>query len=131
MAEKWGRWYNDEVKILKEHYPKTHRDELLKLLPGRSWRAVGHAAEKYKVHRGHGIPKTEKEKAALHTKMSTARGKRAEEPFAGKHHTAETKLAISVTNLYVRGHGITDIAHRKGISKMEVKEILGEREKKK
>ena len=124
MVEAWERWGINELAILKEHYSKTHRDELLKLLPGRTWRAVGHAAEKQKLSRGHGIPKTEKEKAALHTKMRIARGKRAEEPFAGKHHTAETKLAISVTNLFVRGHGITDIAHRKGISKMEVKGIL-------
>ena len=124
MTEKWERWNKEELHILKKYYPNMPRDNLMQLLPGRSWRAVGHAAEKHKLHRGHDIPKTEEEKVALHTKMSIARGKRAEEPFAGKHHTAETKLAISVTNLFVRGHGITDIAHRKGITKAEVERII-------
>lgn len=124
MADKWQRWYNNEVEILKENYPKAHKEELMKLLPGRTWRTIGNTAEKYGIHRNRNITKTEEEIAALHTKMSVARGKRTEQPFAGKHHTAETKLAISVANLHARGHSIADIAKRNRIAEKVVEKIL-------
>jgi len=125
MSEKWERWYKKEYAILKMHYSTMPRKELMQLLPGRTWRAIGHIAnEKLRLNRSHDIPKSEEEKAALHTKMSIGRGKRIVQPFAGKHHTAETRVAISVSGLYIRGHSIKDIANRKDISEKEVVKII-------
>ena len=132
MTEKWERWALAELTILKKHYPDMPRDDLMELLPGRTWRAIGHIAEKQKVHRnGYVIPKSAKQAAALHAKLSTARGNRTEQPFAGKHHTADAKLAISASNLHARGHSIADIAVRNRIAEGEVEKILANRSNKK
>ncbi|MGB7532984.1 MAG: hypothetical protein WA977_08450 [Halobacteriota archaeon] len=101
-------------------------------LPGRTWRAIYHIAEKQKVHRNwRDIPLSEEEIVALHAKLSTARGNRTGQPFAGNHHTADAKLAISVSNLHARGHSIADIAKRNGIAEKEVEKIIKERGAKK
>jgi len=33
-------WTREDVKILKDNYYKTSKEELMKLLPGRSWSAI-------------------------------------------------------------------------------------------
>jgi intein/homing endonuclease len=38
------RWSNGEIKILAENYVKMSRNELLTLLPGRSWKAIRNKA---------------------------------------------------------------------------------------
>jgi hypothetical protein len=38
------RWSNEEIKILAENYAKMSRNELLTLLPGRSWKAISNKA---------------------------------------------------------------------------------------
>jgi len=125
MTEKWERWTITEIAILKQHYSNMPRDDLMQRLPGRTWRAIYHIAEKQKVHRNwRDIPLSEEEIVALHARMSTARGNRIGQPFAGNHHTADAKLAISVSNLHARGHCIAYIAVRNGIAKKEVKKIL-------
>lgn len=121
MTEKWERWNKEEMAILKKHYPDMPRDDLMQLLPGRTWRSIGHQAEKQEIRRnGYIIPKSAKQAAALHAKLSTARSNRTEQPFAGKHHTADAKLAISASNLHARGHSIADIAVRNRIAEKEV-----------
>ena len=43
MDFKQGRqigWRPEDVKILKENYYKTSKEELMKMLPGRSWSAI-------------------------------------------------------------------------------------------
>lgn len=128
MAEKWERWTTPEVVILKKHYPNTPRDELLRDLPGRTWNSIGHAAEKHKIRRNwRDIPLNEDEAAAILSQMTLARASRTAPPFAGNRHTAEAKLAISVSNLHARGHCIAAIADRNGIAEKEVKRILKER----
>ena len=125
MTERWERWNKEEMAILKKCYPDMPRDDLMQLLPGRTWRSIGHIAEKQKVHRnGYIIPKSAKQAAALHAKLSTARGNRTDEPFAGKHHSVTARLHISVSNLHTRGHSIADIAVRNRIAEAEVKKIL-------
>jgi len=129
MTEKWERWTITEIAILKQHYSNMPRDDLMQRLPGRTWRAIYHIAEKQKVHRNwRDIPLSEEEIVALHARMSTARGNRIGQPFAGNHHTADAKLAISVSNLHARGHSIADIAKRNGIAEKEVKKLIEERE---
>ena len=131
MSEKWERWALAELAILKKHYPDMPRDDLMQLLPGRTWRSIGHQAEKQEVHRnGYVIPKSAKQAAALHAKLSTARCNRTDEPFAGNHHSADAKLRISVSNLHTRGHSIADIAVRNRIAEKEVVKIIGERKEK-
>ena len=131
MAEKWGRWLLVEIEILKNHYPISPRETLLRLLSGRTWRAIGHIAnEKLGLTRGHNIPKSREQKDALHEKMSISRGKRIEQPFAGKRHTADTKLRISISNLYARFNCVADIAALHGITEKEVREIIEKRNKK-
>ena len=128
MSEKWERWNKEELSTLEKHYPDTQRKRLMRLLPGRTWKAIMGAAERYDIHRNRDdIPKTKKQKASLHAKMCIARQNRTDAPFAGKHHTAEAKLRISVSNLHTRGHSIADIATRVGIAKKEVKKILDNR----
>jgi len=132
MTEKWERWTITEIAILKQHYSNMPRDDLMQRLPGRTWRAIYHIAEKQKVHRNwRDIPLSEEEIVALHAKLSTARGNRTGQPFAGKHHDADAKLAISVSNLHARGHSIADIAKRNGIAEKEVKKLIEERGAKK
>jgi AraC-like DNA-binding protein len=128
MSEKWGRWMVAELRILKKHYPNMPRDDLMQLLPGRTWKAITDAAERYGFHRNSDIPKTEAEIAAMRVRLSIARASRTGPPFAGNHHTADAKLAISVSNLHARGHSIADIAKRNGIAEKEVKKIIEERE---
>lgn len=131
MSEKWERWNKKEILILKKHYSLMPRNELMQLLPGRTWRGIGHAAEKQELHRNWcEIPLSKEEITALHTRLSIARGKRTDAPFAGNHHTADARLAISVSNLYTRGHSIADIARRNGITKKKVKEIIEKKKKK-
>ena len=97
----------------------------MQLLPGRTWRAIRHIAEKQKVRRnGYVIPKSAEQIAALHTRLSIARQNRTEQPFAGNHHTADAKLHISVANLHARGHTIAAIAERNCIAEAEVEKIL-------
>lgn len=127
MAEKWERWMLAEIEIMKKFYPNMPRAELLQLLPGRSWKAILGAADRYSFARSRSIPRGKKEQKALHAKMSTIRGKRTQQPFAGKHHSADAKRAIGVANLHSAGHSIADIALRNGIAEKEVKKILGER----
>lgn len=130
MTEKWERWNKEEMAILKKCYPDMPRDDLMQLLPGRTWRSIGHQAEKQEIRRnGYIIPKSAKQAAALHAKLSTARSNRTEQPFAGKHHTADAKLAISASNLHARGHSIADIAVRNRIAEAEVKKIIENRGK--
>ena len=124
MTEKWERWNKEELAILKKYYPNMPREGLMRLLPGRTWKAIMGAAERFGFHRNRSIPKSKEEKAALRAKMSTARGNRTEEPFAGQHHTADAKLHISVANLHARGHTIAAIAERNGIAEKEVVKII-------
>ena len=131
MTEKWERWTREEIAILKQHYSNMPRADLMQRLPGRTWRAIMGAAERYDFHRNRSIPKSEGQKAALHAKMSIARGNRIGQPFADKHHSADAKLAISVSNLHARGHSVADIAWRNGIAEAEVKKIIKERGAKK
>ena len=132
MTEKWQRWTIEEYTIVEKHYPNFPRDDLMRLLPGRTWRAIGDFAEKQKIHRNrHNVPLSEEEKKILCTKLSIARSKRSGPPFAGKHHSAETKLTISVSNLHTRGHSIADIAQRNGIVKEKVMAIIEGREERK
>lgn len=128
MTEKWQRWTIEESTIMEKYYPNLPRDDLMRLLPGRTWRAIQHFAEKQKIHRNwHNIPKSKAQKEALYTKLSLARGNRTKQPFAGKRHSAEAKIHISVSNLYARGHSIEDIAQRNGIAKEEVTGIIERR----
>ena len=130
MSEKWQRWDKDELAILKHCYFYMPRHDLMGLLPGRTWRAISHQAGKQNLHRPHyGTIRSDKYLATLHTTLSTARQNRTSgyAPFAGKHHSADTKLAISVSNLHARGHRIADIAKRNGIAGKEVKKIIRDR----
>ena len=129
MVEAWERWHREELAILKEHYSKTHKDKLLKLLPGRSWRAIGHAAEKRKIYHPHyGFIRSKEYLAELHTTLSIARQNRTlgYAPFTGKHHSTAAKLAISVSNLRTRGYAIACIARRNGVTEKEVRDIIEE-----
>ena len=139
MTEKWERWNKEEYTILKKHYPDMPREDLMRLLPGRTWGAIYHIAEQQEVHRNRrNIPKSKAQKEALHAKLSIARSNRTKQPFAGKHHStppfagkrhsAEARMRISVSNLYARGHSIVDIAQRKGIAKEKVVSIIEGRE---
>lgn len=107
------------------------RDELMKLLPGRTWKAITDAAERFGFVRDSNTPKSEAEEAAMRVRLSIARAARTGPPFAGKHHDAEGKLHISVSNLHARGHSIADIAKRNGIAEKEVKKLIEERGAKK
>lgn len=130
MTRKWERWRLEEVEILKEHYPKTHKDKLLGLLPGRTWRSIGHQAEKQEIYRPHyGTLRSKEYLVELHTTLSNARQNRTSgyAPFAGKHHSIEAKQAISISNLHTRGHNIADIAKRNGIAKEKVMAIIERR----
>ena len=130
MPEKWERWNREELAILKKHYPFMSRDELMELLPGRTWRAICHIAEKRGIHREHyGIRRSEQFLKDLHDKLSIARENR--KPFAGCQHSPEAKLRISVSNLFTHGYGIKDIAKRKGITGKEVERIIKNRSKNK
>ena len=130
MSEAWERWNKEENRILKKHYPNMPRDELIQLLPGRGWRSICRAAEKREIHRKHyGTLRSKQFLKELHDKLSIARQKR--KPFAGCHHSLEAKISISVSNLFTRGHSISDIAERKDITEKEVKGILEGRDEKK
>ena len=134
MVQKWQRWNREELAILKVHYPNASRKDIMRLLPGRTWRSIVHQAETQKIHRPHyGATRNKEYLAELHTTLSNARQNRmsGHAPFAGSHHSSEAKLAISVSNLHTRGHCNADIAARNGISEKEVKELLEKRGKKK
>ena len=133
MSEKWERWNKEEYAILKKHYPNTPRKRLMQLLPGRTWKAITDAAERFGgSHRSrHDTPKSPERTAITHVNYSIARGKRIKQPNAGKRYTAEEKLHNSVRNLHTRGHSIADIAARKGVAEKEVKKIIENRKKKK
>ena len=105
------------------------RDELMKLLPGRTWKAITDAAERFGFVRDSNTPKSEAEEAAMRVRLSIARAARTGPPFAGKHHSAEGKLHISVGNLHARGHSNAAIAQRNGTAEQEVKKILEKRKK--
>ena len=128
MSVKWERWNKEEVRILKKHYPTMPRDELTQILPGRGWRSICRAAEKRGLHRKHyGTLRSEQFLKELHDKLSIARQNR--KPFAGCRHSLEAKISISVSNLFTRGHSITNIAKRKDITEKEVKEMLEKKKK--
>ena len=127
MSEKWERWNNEELAILKESYPNAPREDIMRLLPGRTWRAIVHQAEIEGVHRPHyGTVRSKEYLAELHITLSNARTNRTDgyAPFAGKRHSADAKLHISVSNLYAHGHDIIKISKRVGISEREVKKII-------
>ena len=133
MSIKWERWNNEELAILKKHFSYMAREDIMRLLPGRTWRSIVHQAEKQKTHRPHyATVRSKQYLAELHTTLSTARQNRTSghAPFAGKQHTAESKLHISVSNLYTRGHCSEYIAKAKGITEEEVKKIIENREDK-
>ena len=127
MTEKWERWSIAEVAILKRHYPNMPRADLMQLLPGRTWKAITGAAHRYGFSRNGDITQTPEQKAAMLAHLDIARGLRTGPPFAGKHHSADAKLAISVSNLHARGHSIAAIAKRNGIAEAEVKKMIEER----
>ena len=130
MTEKWERWSIAEVAILKQHYSNMPRADLLQLLPGRTWRAIYHIAEKQALHRNwRDILLSEEEIVALHTRLNIARDNRTGAPFAGKHHSAEGKLHLSVGILHAFGHSNAAIALRNRIAEAEVKKILEKSEK--
>lgn len=116
-----------EIEIMKKFYPNMPRAELLQLLPGRTWKAILGAADRYGFARNHDLPMSKAQTAAMLARLDTARASRTGPPFAGKHHSADAKRAISVANLHSAGHSIADIALRNGIAEKEVKKILGER----
>ena len=124
------RWDINELAILKKCYPFMSRDELMELLPGRTWRSIGHQAEKRGIHREHyGTQRSEQFLKDLHDKLSIARQNR--KPFAGCQHSPEAKLRISVSNLYAHFNCVADIAALKGITEKEVRGIIEKRGKKK
>ena len=128
MSEKWERWNKEELHILKTCYPNMPRDDLTRLLPGRGWRSICRAAEKRELHRKHyGTQRSEQFLKELHNKLSIARKNR--KPFAGCHHTKESKLAISVSNLYARFNCVADISALKGITEKEVRGIIEKQKK--
>ena len=133
MSYKWERWNKEELAILKKHYPNMPRDDLMKLLPGRTWRAISHQAEKQEIHRSrYGSTRSKEYLAELHIILSTARTNRIDghAPFTGRQHNSAAKLAISVSNLYARFHCVADIAALKGITEKEVRDIIEKRDKK-
>ena len=127
MPEKWERWGKEEIAIMDKHYADTPRNELKQLLPGRTWKAIKGAADRFGFARNRDIPMSDANRAAMHVRLCIARASRTGAPFAGKHHTADAKLAISVSNLHARGHSIADIAQRNRIAEKEVKKMLEER----
>jgi len=132
MIQKWQRWSREELAILKEHFLSMSRDGIMQLLPSRTWRAICHQASKQNLHRPHyGTVRSDKYLAMLHTTLSIARANRTSgyAPFAGKHHSADAKLAISVSNLYTRFHCVADIAALHGITEKEVRDIIERRDK--
>ena len=133
MSIKWERWNTNELTILKEHYPNAPREDLMQLLPGRTWRAIVHQAEIQEVRRPHyNTVRSKQYLAELHITLSNARQNRTSghAPFAGKQHSTESKLHISVSNLYTRGHCSEYIAKAKNITVEEVKKIIENREDK-
>ena len=128
MPEKWERWALEELAILKKHYTSMPRDELLALLPGRTWKAITGAADRFGVPRNRDIAMSDANRAAMHVRLCIARASRTGAPFAGCTHTAESKMAISVSNLHTRGYTIAAIAERNGIAAAAVEEILKKRE---
>ena len=127
MSEKWQRWNIEELTILKKHFSYMAREDLIQLLPGRTWRAIVHQAEIQEVHRPHyGTTRSAEYLAELHITLSTARTNRTSghAPFAGKQHSAKSTLHISVSNLYTRGHCSEYIAKAKGITEEEVEKII-------
>lgn len=127
MSEKWQRWTIPELAILKKCYPNMPREDIKQLLPGRTWRSIGHQAEKQNICRPHyGTQRSEEFLATLHDTLSTARTNRSSgyAPFAGKHHSPDARLCISVNNLHARGHSIADIAKQNKIAEKEVEKII-------
>ncbi len=133
MVEKWSRWHKKELAILEQHYPSMTRDELMQLLPGRSWHAIVLKAHKREIKRpygrGRGATRTEKQLAELHKKLSASRRNRIAgyAPFRGHHHSAEAKMQIAVRHMRTAGRSVAEIAVRKGITEEEVKKIIGKR----
>ena len=132
MSLKWERWCQEELAILKVHYPYMAREDLMCLLPGRTWRAIGHQAEKQKIYRPHyGSVRSKQFLRELHITLSTARVNRTDgyAPFAGKQHSGDAKLRISVSNLYARFNCVADIAALKGITEKEVEKMAENRKR--
>jgi len=133
MVEKWERWSKEEIAILKKFYPNMPREDLMQLLPGRTWRTICNTANAYGIARPrYTIPRSKQYLKFLHERLSIARRRRTTgyAPFKGNHHSAEAKLAISVSNLYVRFNCVADIAALHGITEKEVMEIIEKRNKK-
>jgi len=133
MVEKWERWSKEEIAILKKCYPNMPRENLMQLLPGRTWRTICNTASKYDVHRPrYGTTRSAGYLKFLHDRLSIARRRRTAgyAPFAGNHHSADAKLRISVSNLYARFNCVADIAALHGITEKEVREIIEKRGKK-
>lgn len=62
-------WDKEEIELLKKYYPTTSKDEILKLLPKRSWSAITHKVLKFKIRK---IPAwTETEETILKENYST------------------------------------------------------------
>ena len=47
-------WTEEEVAILREHYPATRKAELLRLLPRRNWFSINKRAASFGLSRGGG-----------------------------------------------------------------------------
>lgn len=129
MSEKWERWAVAELAVMKEHYAKSSRKKLMQLLPGRTWKAITGAADRFGFARNRGLPMSKAQTTAMLARLDTARASRTGPPFAGRHHTAEGKLHLSMGILHAFGHSIADIALRHGIAEAEVKKILEKGEK--
>lgn len=57
IRKKRPNWTVEEYKILHEVYPTKSKDEILKALPDRNWRAIKHRACKLKIKRDTKGPK--------------------------------------------------------------------------
>ena len=45
------KWSEEEKKILRKHYERKDKKELIELLPYRSWAAINHYAQKLNLKR--------------------------------------------------------------------------------
>lgn len=51
-------WTNEEIALIQEHYPTMPQQEMLCLLPIRSWRSIGEKAYKLGIARTVSLPET-------------------------------------------------------------------------
>ena len=49
--EKNTKWHEKEIDVLKKYYPFVTREEMTKLLPGRSYSAIRAKASKLKINK--------------------------------------------------------------------------------